>query len=82
MNVPEFVHLNDVKHERDDLYADVWLRREQINERQTVSFRHPGGWDCQLNLTGHVREGTILRLAGKGVGNRGQLVLHVRLIDF
>jgi hypothetical protein len=82
MNVPEFVHLNDVKQDRDDFYADVWLRRVQINDQQTVSFRRPDGADSLLPLTRQVREGTILRLAGKGVGGRGHLVLHVRLIDF
>ena len=82
MNVPEFVHLNDVKQERDDFFADVWLRRVQISDQQTVSFRRPDGLDTQINLTRHVHEGSILRLAGKGVGGRGHLVLHVRLIDF
>ncbi len=82
MNVPEFMHLNDVKQDRDDFYADLWVRRVQINEQQTVSFRRPDGMDTQLNLTRYFREGSILRLAGKGVGGRGHLVLQVRLIDF
>ena len=82
MNVPEFMHLNDVKQDRDDFYADLWVRRVQINEQQTVSFRRPDGVDSQLNLTRYVHEGSILRLAGKGVGGRGHLVLQVRLIDF
>ncbi len=82
MNVPEFMHLNDVKQNKDDFHADIWLRRVQINEQQTVSFRRPDGTDSQLNLTRHLREGTMLKLAGKGVGGRGNLVLQVRLIDF
>lgn len=82
MNVPEFVHLNDVKQDSTDVFADVWLRRVQINDQQTVSFRHPDGGESQLQVSRYVREGTILRLAGKGVGGRGHLVLHVRLIDF
>ena len=82
MNVPEFVNLNDVKQDRDDLYADVWLRRVQINDQQTVSFRHPDGGNSQLQLTRRVHEGSILRLAGQGVGGRGHLVLQVRLMDF
>lgn len=81
-NVPEFVHLNDVKQLSDDFYADVWLRRVQIDNRQTVSFRRPDGADSILSLNRHIREGTILRFAGKGVEGRGHLVLHVRLIDF
>lgn len=82
MNVPEFVHLNDVKRDRDDIYADVWLHRVQIDNQQAVSFRHPEGADSQLKLARHFREGTILRLAEKGVDGRGHLILHVRLIDF
>ena len=82
MNVPEYVHLNDVKQNSGDFYADVWVHRVQINDQQTVSFRRPDGSDSQLKLTRHVHEGTILRLAGKGVDGRGHLVLQVRLIDF
>jgi len=82
MNVPEFMHLNDVKQANDDFHADIWLRRVQINEQQTVSFRQPGGGDNQLNLTRQMYEGAMVKLAGKGVGGRGNLVLHVRLIDF
>jgi|GEM_PF-1824764 len=82
MNVPDFVHLNDVKHDSNDFYADVWLHRVQIDEQQTVSFRHPEGTESQLKLARHIHEGTILRLAEKGVSGRGQLILHVRLIDF
>lgn len=82
MNVPEFVQLNDVKQDSNDIFADVWLRRVQINDQQTVSFRHPHGGDSQLKLTRRVHEGSILRLAGEGVGGRGHLTLHVRLIDF
>ena len=82
MTVPEFMHLNDVTQDRDDFHADLWIRRVQISEQQTVSFRRPDGVDSQLNLTRFVREGTVLKLAGKGVGGRGNLVLHVRLIDF
>ena len=82
MNVPEFMHLNDVIQLKDDFQADIWLRRVQINEQQTVSFRRPDGLDSQLNLTRQMREGTMLKLVGKGVGGRGNLVLQVRLIDF
>jgi len=82
MNVPEFVHLNDVKQERDDFCADVWLRRLQIDDQQTVCFRHPEGAASELKLTRHIREGTFLRLAEMGVGSRGHLILRVRLIDF
>ncbi len=82
MNVPEFVHLNDVKRDGDNFYADIWLHRIQIDGQQTVSFRHPEGSDSQLNLTRRAREGSILRLDSLGVGGRGQLILNVRLIDF
>ena len=82
MNVPEFVHLNDVKRDRDDFYADIWVRRVQLDDQQTVSYRHPQGIDAQMKLARHLREGTILRLANKGVDGRGHLILHVRLIDF
>ncbi len=82
MNVPEFVHLNDVKKTENDFHADIWLRRVQINEQQTVSYRRPDGLDSQLNLTRYFREGTMLRLAGQGIDGRGHLVLQVRLIDF
>lgn len=82
MNVPEYMHLNDVKQANDDFHADIWVRRVQINEQQTVSFVHPGGGNSQLNLTRSLYEGATVKLAGKGVGGRGNLVLHVRLIDF
>src|SRR5260221_500400 len=82
MTIPEFMHLNDVKTVKDDFHADLWIRRVQINERQIVSFRGPDGVDSQLKLKSPVREGTVLSLAGKGVGGRGHLRLHVRLIDF
>ena len=82
MNVPEFMHLNDVKQSKDDFHADIWLRRIQINEQQTISFRRPDGLDSQFNLSRNLREGTMLKLAGKGVGGKGNLVLQIRLIDF
>jgi hypothetical protein len=82
MNAPEFVHLNDVKQDHGDFYADIWLRRVQIDDQQTVSFRHPEGPDSQLKLARDIREGTILRVAEEGVDGRGFLVLHVRLMDF
>jgi hypothetical protein len=82
MNVPEFVHLNDVKNRGDDFFADIWVRRTQIQDQQSVSYRCPDGSDSQLKLTRHVHEGAVLRIAGLGVGGRGFLVLNVRLIDF
>jgi len=82
MNVPEFVNLNDVKTNGEDIFADIWLRRIHINDQQTVSFRRPDGTDSLLEVSRHVHEGSILRLAGKGVFGRGYLVLHVRLIDY
>lgn len=81
MNVPEFVHLNDIKQDRDDFHADVWVRRVQIDDQQFVSFRHPEGIDSLLKLARGIREGTVLKLPQKGVNGKGHLILSVRLID-
>lgn len=82
MTIPEFMHLNDIKSVNGDFHADFWIRREQINDQQTVSFRGPDGVDSQVRLKSPVREGTVLRITGRGVGGHGNLMLHVRLIDF
>ncbi len=73
------MRLAAVEYHDSDIYADLWVRRQQVDDRQEVSVQLPIGHSIQVKLQPPMGEGHRIRLKGHGVDGNGDLYLRVRL---
>jgi hypothetical protein len=69
--------LINVEHRGNDIYAHLPVRRQWIDEGQTISVEIPGGIAIQVTLHAVMKEGAILRLKGQAFEGNGDLLLRI-----
>jgi hypothetical protein len=74
------VRLTDVEQRGSDTYADIWLRREWIEEGRTISVDNPAGRKMELRLHPVMEDGKYLRLNGQAFEGCGDLLLRVCIV--
>jgi curved DNA-binding protein len=63
-----------------DLHAGLRITADEAERGAKVTFLLPDGRENEVQVPPGVREGTVLRIPGKGSQEKGDLLLHIQII--